>query len=152
MAISKKLKLDDQLCFALYAATNAVTRAYRPLLREIGLTYPQYLVMLVLWQDGEGTIGHIADRLNLPTHALTPILDRLEKSRFVARHRDENDRRVIFVTLTAEGHELEAAAAAAQHDVASQTKFEKGGLEKLREELKALVDRMEPVNQSDKPR
>lgn len=72
------LCLDDQLCFALYAATHAITRRYRPLLQEIGLTYPQYLVMLIVWQEDCATVGHIARRLELDSHAVTPLVDRLQ--------------------------------------------------------------------------
>ena len=86
-------RLADQLCFALYAATNAVTRTYRPLLNELGLTYPQYLVLLVLWEHDARRLGEIADALLLATHAVSPIIDRLEEAglveardHLVARH------------------------------------------------------------------
>lgn len=139
----KKLRLDDQLCFALYAATNAVTRAYRPLLKQIGLTYPQYLVMLVLWQDGPRTIRAIADRLSLAPNALTPLLDRLEKAALLERRRDGHDRRLVHVTLTREGALLEKAASLAQQSVVCQTELTPSSLDALRDELKGLVDRME---------
>lgn len=152
----KKLRLDDQLCFALYAATNAVTRAYRPLLKRIGLTYPQYLVMLVLWQDGGGTIRAIADRLSLPPNALSPLLDRLEEADLITRRRDEHDRRLVHVALTSEGTSLEKAASLAQQNVVCQTELMPEALDALRNELKSLVDRMQPdakaatLNQRDK--
>lgn len=139
----KKLRLDDQLCFALYAATNAVTRAYRPLLKQIGLTYSQYLVMLVLWQDGERTIRAIADRLSLPPNALSPLLDRLEEAELITRQRDEQDRRVVHVALTDQGTVLEKAASLAQQSVVCQTELAQGSLEALRDDLKSLADRME---------
>ncbi|MGI8531574.1 MAG: MarR family winged helix-turn-helix transcriptional regulator [Geodermatophilaceae bacterium] len=138
------LRLDDQLCFALYAATNAVVRAYRPLLHEIGLTYPQYLVMLVLWQDGEHAVHEIADRLALPAHGLSPLLDRLEEAGLLARRRQAPDRRVVHVRLTAAGVELERAAAAVQRDVACQTQLAPDELDALREELHDLVRQMAP--------
>jgi DNA-binding MarR family transcriptional regulator len=75
-----RLRLDDQLCFALYAATNTVTRAYRPRLRELGLTYPQYLTLMALWQHGTGTGSKLAQRLDLPAHAMTPVLQLLEQA------------------------------------------------------------------------
>lgn len=102
-----KLRLDEQLCFALYAATNAVTRAYRPRLARLGLTYPQYLVMLTLWQDGRQQINRIADRLSLASNAITPLIDRLEAAGFVARVRDAQDRRAICIALTETGTRLE---------------------------------------------
>lgn len=140
----KRLSLDDQLCFALYAATNAVTRSYRPLLDSIGLTYPQYLVMLVLWQDGESTSRRISARLSLPPNAITPLIDRLEDSGFVRRRRDTQDRRVVHISPTTTGAELEREASLAQQDVECQTRLNQEDLAALREELKSLVLRMEP--------
>lgn len=136
------LRLDDQLCFALYAATNTVTRAYRPLLERIGLTYPQYLVMLVLWQDGEHAVHEIASRLALPPHAVSPLLDRLESAGLIVRRRAAPDRRIAHVQLTAAGAELETAAAAAQRTVVCRTQLDGQALEDLRDQLQALVGRM----------
>ena len=102
---ARKLSLDDQLCFALYAATNAITRSYRPGLDLLGITYPQYLLLLCLWQDGPSTTGAIARRLALAPNAITPLVDRLERGGFVERHRDEGDRRVVH-RVAHEGGEL----------------------------------------------
>lgn len=137
------LRLDDQLCFALYAATNTVTRAYRPLLEQIGLTYPQYLVMLVLWQDGEHAVHEIASRLALPAHAVSPVVDRLELAGLVVRRREAPDRRVVHVHLTAAGAELESAASRAQRTVACRTLLGPAGMDDLREQLHDLVRRMD---------
>lgn len=139
MSTPTNLRLDDQLCFALYAATNQITRAYRPLLDSIGLTYPQYLVMLVLWEADSRPINDIAGRLQLSPHALSPMLNRLEKAGFVERHVDSDDGRVVNVSLTAEGRELEAGASRAQYDVVDQTGLCGEDLEGLREALHALV-------------
>ncbi|MEL6239560.1 MAG: MarR family transcriptional regulator [Pseudomonadota bacterium] len=141
----KRLRLDDQLCFALYAATNAVTRSYRPLLQDIGLTYPQYLVMLTLWQNHPLAGKDIAERLNLSANAISPLLDRLEESGFVTRERDAVDRRVVHVALTDRGIALEREASRAQNAVVCHTELSDGELAHLRDELKALVDRMEPA-------
>lgn len=138
-----RLKLDDQLCFALYAATNAVTRAYRPRLAEIGLTYPQYLIMMVLWQDGPRTLGAIASRLCLAQNAITPLVDRLEKAGFITRSRNADDRRVTTIALTPMGEALHDSAAAAQGEVRCQTMLEDDELETMRDTLLALVARME---------
>lgn len=143
MTASTELGLDEQLCFALYAATNAVVRTYRPLLDAIGLTYPQYLVMLVLWQDGERAVHEIADRLHLPPHALAPLLGRLERSGLVQRRRLAPDRRVVRVRLTAAGRELRSTAAAVQHSVVCHTGLSADALDALRDELHELVERME---------
>jgi DNA-binding MarR family transcriptional regulator len=140
---SDPLRLDDQLCFALYAATNAVTRSYKPKLSRLGITYPQYILMLVLWQDGTRTIGEIALRLKLPPNGITPVIDRLEKAGLVLRRRDPVDRRVIRIELTADGVALEHEAARAQFAVVCETQLEGAELRALREELLALVKRME---------
>lgn len=143
---ARKLRLDDQLCFALYAATNAVTRAYRPLLGELGLTYPQYLVMLVLWQDGPSTTGRIAVRLSLAQNAITPLVDRLVARGFAERVRDEEDRRVVTVQATQQGIALEASVLLAQQSVECRAGLEPGALARLREELIALAGRFEKEN------
>ena len=135
------LRLDDQLCFALYAATHAITRRYRPLLDEIGLTYPQYLVMLTVWQDGPAPVGQIARRLELDSHAVTPLVDRLEAAGVVVRSRGA-DRRQVVVTVTEHGRELAAGAARAQADVACATGLEPAELADLRQRLHALTERL----------
>ena len=135
-------RLDDQLCFALYAATNALTRAYRPLLQAIGLTYPQYLVLLVLWEHRSRTIGEIADDLQLATHAVSPIVDRLEAAGLVRRVRDDDDGRVVNVELMPGGADLEGAAAAVQEEIRCRTLLEMPDVVRLRGELLELVERM----------
>src|SRR3989442_3417550 len=95
------LGLDDQLCFALYAASRAVTAAYRPLLAELDLTYPQYLVMLVLWERGSGTVKELGDALELDYGTLSPLLKRLEAAGLVHRERRPEDERSVRVALTA---------------------------------------------------
>ena len=143
MTSGKRLRLDDQLCFALYAATNAVVRAYRPLLADIGLTYPQYLVMLALWQDGALTIREIASRLQLAPSAITPLVDHLEDGGFAVRARDDAaDRRRVRVLPTEAGRALERAAARAQEAVACRTGLDDAGLDALRNDLHALVLRI----------
>lgn len=131
------LRLDDQLCFALYAATHAITRRYRPLLAEIGLTYPQYLVMLTLWQDGPTPVGRIAQRLELDSHAVTPLVERLEVAGLVGRGRG-TDRRQVVVAATQRGRDLEVAAAAVQAEVACATGLDPRELADLRRQLRAL--------------
>ncbi|WP_342153269.1 MarR family transcriptional regulator [Methylorubrum sp. SB2] len=136
-----RLKLDDQLCFALYAATNAVVRAYRPLLGELGLTYPQYLVMLALWQDGGMAVHDLASRLQQAPSAITPLVDRLEAAGFVARAR-ASDRRVVLVSLTEIGRQLEDKVATAQQAVVCRTGLGDRDLADLRQELEDLTDRI----------
>lgn len=138
----RRLRLDDQLCFALYAATNAVTRAYRPLLGALDLTYPQYLVMLVLWQDGATPIRGIAARLQLGPSAISPLVDQLEAAGLVTRLRGGSDRRIVVVELTEAGRHLEEAAAIAQEAVVCRTGLSEAALAALRQDLVALVDRI----------
>jgi DNA-binding MarR family transcriptional regulator len=146
VSTSTNLRLDDQLCFALYAATNAVTRAYRPLLEAVGLTYPQYLVMMVLWERDAQPIHEIASRLNLASHAVTPIVHRLETAGLVTRTRVGTDRRVVTVALTPAGSQVESAASAAQFSVVDQTRLCGTELTDLRDDLRDLVSRMNSLS------
>jgi DNA-binding MarR family transcriptional regulator len=100
------LRLDRQLCFALYAASRAMTRAYGPVLEPLGLTYPQYLVMLVLWETDDRTVGELGDRLGLDSGTLTPLLKRLEQRELIGRSRDPADERVVRIRLTDAGRAL----------------------------------------------
>ena len=102
--------LDDQLCFALYAASRAVTSVYRPLLDDLGLTYPQYLVMLALWERDGVAVSELGKRLFLDSGTLTPLLKRLERAGLIARMRATDDERRVLVTLTAAGRKLKAGA------------------------------------------
>ncbi|WP_279571450.1 MarR family transcriptional regulator [Streptomyces sp. 8K308] len=104
------LLLDDQLCFALYAASRAVTNRYRPLLEGLGLTYPQYLVLLVLWEHGTVPIKDIGAALQLDYGTLTPLIKRLESAGLVRRERRPDDERTVLVTVTEQGQELRERA------------------------------------------
>lgn len=105
------LALDRQLCFAVYSAAHAFNRAYNPLLEKLGLTYPQYLVMLVLWETSGLPVKEIGARLELDSGTLSPLLKRLEKMELVSRRRDENDERQVRVALTSKGDALRTEAA-----------------------------------------
>ena len=100
------LRLDNQLCFALYGAANRMTRLYRPMLDALGLTYPQYLAMLVLWEASPRTVGALGDALDLDSSTLTPLLKRLEAGGLVERRRDPEDERRVIVALTDKGRAL----------------------------------------------
>jgi DNA-binding MarR family transcriptional regulator len=104
------LGLDDHLCFALYSASRAMTAAYRPLLAELGLTYPQYLALLVLHEEGRVSVGHLGERLQLDSGTLSPLLKRLEAAGLVSRERRADDERQVEVTLTSEGRRLQHKA------------------------------------------
>lgn len=105
------LALDHQLCFALYSTSLAMTKAYKPLLKELGLTYPQYLAMLALWQNDGLTVGALSKRLLTDPGSLTPLLKRLERDGFLERRRGFDDERVVTLCLTRKGWELRARAA-----------------------------------------
>jgi DNA-binding MarR family transcriptional regulator len=105
------LQLDNQLCFALYSTSLAMTKLYKPLLDELGLTYPQYLAMLVLWEKDGLMVSELGERLYLDSGTLTPLLKRLEASGLVARLRDVADERRVHITLTPTGRKLKTQAA-----------------------------------------
>ena len=104
------LRLDNQVCFALYSASLAMTKLYKPLLDDIGLTYPQYLVMLVLWEQDGITVSELGERLYLDSGTLTPLLKRLEAAGLVQRQRDPQDERRVRIALTSAGQALRAQA------------------------------------------
>lgn len=104
------LHLDNQLCFAVYAASRAMALAYRPLLAPLGLTYPQYVAMLVLWEQDACSLKELGSRLQLDSGTLTPLIKRLERQGLVRRQRAAGDERLLEITLTEAGRALEAAA------------------------------------------
>ena len=108
--MQEQLKLDNQLCFRLYTASRLITQAYHPLLSGIGLTYPQYLVMMVLWEKDGQPVNDIAKKLYLETNTVTPLLKRMEAEGFVRREKGRADGRQVIVHLTPEGRALEEKA------------------------------------------
>ena len=106
------LALDRQLCFQFYAASNLITRLYRPVLDDLGLTYPQYLVLLVLWERDGSTVGEICQRLHLDSGTMTPLLKRMAAMGLVTRARDPDDERRVRITLTEAGRDLRSRAGA----------------------------------------
>ncbi|SFD19858.1 DNA-binding transcriptional regulator, MarR family [Bosea sp. CRIB-10] len=109
--------LDEQICFAVYSAAHAFNRAYRPFLAELGLTYPQYLVMLVLWEQDGQSVKAIGDRLGLDSGTLTPLLKRLEGNGLILRKRGREDERQVLVELSEAGHHLREKAGSAPNPV-----------------------------------
>ena len=108
--MSQSLKLDDQLCFSVYAAAHAFNRFYKPLLEPLGLTYPQYLVLLTLWEQEGLPLKAIGARLGLDSGTLTPLLRRMETAGLVTRSRDSEDERVVRINLTPRGRRLHTKA------------------------------------------
>jgi len=145
------LRLDDQLCFTLYAASRAVTQRYRPLLERLGVTYPQYLVMLVLWEYGPTTVKGLADSLQLDYGTLSPLLKRLAAAGLVERHRRSEDERSVEITLTQAGHELETRATEIPQALIDSYNLNANDFAALRNTLRILVDSVATATQTPRP-
>lgn len=132
------LALGSQFCFALYSASLAMTKTYKPLLDELGLTYPQYLVMLVLWEKDDVLVKDIGHRLFLDSGTLTPLLKRLESSGLLVRTRDGEDERQVRITLTPQGKSLRTRALDVPPQVVCASKQSRRLLEDLRQQLSTI--------------
>lgn len=137
-----RLNLDNQLCFATYAASRLITKQYRPLLKKIGLTYPQYLVMLVLWEKDNVTVKALGERLYLDSGTLTPLLKRLEKNELIERNRSSADERKVFVSLTAEGVFLRTKASDIPKVILDRDDIEEDEFNRLRDDIKGFNERL----------
>ncbi len=136
------LKLDNQLCFALYSASLAMSKVYKPHLDAIGLTYPQYLVMLVLWERDGLTVSELGGRLYLDSGTLTPLLKRLESAGHLSRLRDVADERRVLIQLTAAGRRLKAKAAPVPACMLEAAQCSLAELGQLTREVRALRERL----------
>src|SRR3712207_320384 len=134
--------LDDQLCFALYAASRAVTARYRPMLDKLGLTYPQYLVMMLLWETDHQTVGQLGSRLALDSGTLSPLLKRLTAAGLVTRHRRGGDQRSGSIGLTAAGRGLREKAFGISDEMIGAIGFDRGEFADLMQRLRLLTDRV----------
>ncbi|MFL1467155.1 MarR family winged helix-turn-helix transcriptional regulator [Marinobacter sp. HN1S83] len=139
---SELLKLDRQMCFALYSASLAMTKLYKPVLSDLGLTYPQYLVMLVLWEQDGITVSALKERLHLDYGTLTPLIKRLEKQELLTRTRPPEDERQVLIHLTASGHSLRERAQPVPEHVAEASGCSLAELEDLKNQLNALRQRL----------
>ncbi len=137
------LSIDEQLCFPLYAASNLMQRLYRPQLDGLGLTYPQYLVMLTLWESSPLSVSALGDRLYLDSGTLTPLLKRLESAGHITRTRDTADERRVLIALTPPGRALRKKAKAIPADLLCRIGLPHSTLLALRDEIKQLVDQLE---------
>ncbi|MFM9916681.1 MAG: MarR family winged helix-turn-helix transcriptional regulator [Rhizobacter sp.] len=140
---SGSLLLEDQMCFALYAASNGIIRAYRAPLAKLGLTYPQYIAMLVLWEHGDQTVKSLAAQLDLDSSTVTPLVKRLAAAGLVHRERDPTNERNLKIQLTAAGRALHAPAAVVQQRVACQTGLSAEQFLLLRSQLQELTRKLE---------
>ncbi|MEM5293814.1 MarR family transcriptional regulator [Burkholderia sp. JPY481] len=130
--------LDEQLCFALYSTSLAMTKAYKPLLEKLGLTYPQYLAMLVLWETDDVTVKDMATRLNLDPATVTPLLKRLEAQGLVERARGTDDERLVYIRLTGAGKALKRQARDVPGEILCATQQSPDFLLRLRDDLTRL--------------
>ena len=139
---SPSVALDDQLCFALYAASRAVTARYRPLLDELGVTYPQYLVLMLLWEKDGQTVGELGQRLALDSGTLSPLLKRLTAAGLVTRHRRADDERSVSIRLTDAGRSLEGPACSVSAEMIGALDLDGEEFAALRAQLHEITDRL----------
>lgn len=136
------LLLDNQLCFALYSASLAMTKLYKPLLEALGLTYPQYLVMLVLWERDGLMVSELGQRLSLDSGTLTPLLKRLEAAGLISRMRDVQDERRVHIRLTQAGRRLKARAATVPACLLAASQCAPAEISDLTRQVRALRERL----------
>ncbi|MEO6702623.1 MAG: MarR family transcriptional regulator [Jatrophihabitantaceae bacterium] len=135
--------LDEQLCLALYLASRAMTATYRPALEKLGLTYPQYLVLRFLWEEGTATVGEIGLRLHLESNTLSPLIKRLENLQLVVRRRHPHDERAVDVALTRQGKAMQRRAASVPDQVCEATALDAAGRARLVRRLRKLTGDLE---------
>ena len=145
IAADQMLRLDNQICFAVYSAAHAFTRFYKPLLDRLGLTYPQYLVMLTLWERDGVPLKDIGERLFLDSGTLTPLLKRLEAAQLIKRTRSTEDERQVLIALTPQGLALKERARAVPSSLLSASACSVAELSAMKNEIVALRDRLNEV-------
>jgi len=141
-SVDAMLQLDNQLCFALYSTSLAMTKLYKPLLEDLGLTYPQYLAMLVLWEQDGLTVSELGERLYLDSGTLTPLLKRMETAGLVSRIRAVQDERRVHITLTAAGRKLKGKAAKIPGCILSATQCSIPELVSLTQQVQSFRKRL----------
>lgn len=145
-ALDNPLLLDKQLCYALYAAAHRMTKSYRPMLERMGLTYPQYLVLLVLWETDGVTVSEIGRRLRLDSGTLTPVLKRLETIGYLVRNRRRSDEREVEIALTPRGRDLREEAVGVRQSVMCQLHMTEPEIQAMRADLNALIENLSAVD------
>ena len=137
------IKLDNQVCFSLYAASREIIKLYKPFLDKYNLTYTQYVAMLVLWEDEKSTVKDIGKRLHLDSGTLTPLLKKIECMGLIKRYRDVNDDRVVIVELTDNGRALKEKVLDVPKEMACKVKLPKEELIELKMRLDSLLKAIE---------
>lgn len=141
--MSNYLKLENQVCFPVYTLAKEIINRYRPILQELDLTYPQYLVMLVLWEHKKQTVSELGCKLNLDSGTLTPLLKRLEAKEYLSRTRDSNDERVVNIILTTLGEEQQTKAQAIPQKITEALNIPNEQLLQLKNEIDSIIDKIE---------
>ncbi|KRE83710.1 MarR family transcriptional regulator [Paenibacillus sp. Soil766] len=139
MSSSEFLKLENQLCFSLYASSRAITRMYRPFLEELGITYPQYLVLLVLWEQQESTVKELSEKLDLDSGTLTPMLKRMEAQKLLVRNRSQEDERVVLIRITEAGLALYDQALCIPQTLFASSGLSPEEIANFNEQLKRII-------------
>lgn len=146
----EQLKLENQLCFPVYAASRLITREYQPLLDKLSITYPQYLVLMVLWENNHLPVNDIAKKLVLNTNTITPLLKRMEQQGLIKRERSEKDERKVIVHLSEQGVALQEEAARIPEELLkrlSDSNLKLDDLVKLKESLNLLISFLKAQNE-----
>lgn len=142
MAATDLLKLENQLCFPLYAASRMLTKAYQPFLQSLDLTYPQYLVFMLLWEHEQLTVKEIGEKLLLDSGTLTPLFKRMEQKQWVSRSRDPQDERSVIISLLPAGRELQNRACHVPSQLIGKLDMTPAEMEELRAHLLHLLTRL----------
>jgi DNA-binding MarR family transcriptional regulator len=143
---SVPLELEEFLCFAIYSAGHAFNRVYQPLLRELDLTYPQFIAMVLLWEQDGQTVGELGQKLFLQSNTLTPLLKRLESIGYIKRNRDSADERQVLINLTEAGRNLRLLASDIVRFVRNATGLQDNQVKQLTEQINALRQALEGRN------
>ena len=135
----QQLKLDNQICFPVYALSREIVGRYRPLLDQLDITYPQYLVLLVLWEHQEQSVSQLGEKLYLDSGTLTPLLKRLEQKKLVTRSRSKEDERIVKIKLTSEGQSLQKKAASIPKQLFEDMKVPEEELKQLKTTIEKIL-------------
>ncbi|WP_088042263.1 MarR family winged helix-turn-helix transcriptional regulator [Bacillus sp. EAC] len=150
MNTENKLLLENQLCFSIYACSREITKLYRPILEKFGLTYPQYLVLLSLWEQDSQSVKELGDKLFLDSGTLTPMLKRMESTGLIFRKRDSNDERKVFISLTEDGKNLKAEAYCIPEQFFTESNATYDEFLSLLNQTKSLLQKIHTANENKK--
>lgn len=144
MENTETLQLKNQICFPLYALSKEITKLYRPLLEQLDMTYPQYLVMMVLWENDGLTVSEVGEKLLLDSGTLTPLLKRLENKSFINRKRKKEDERVVELFLTEEGRNLQQKACSIPNEMIQKINIKTEDLVQLKNLVESILSKIQP--------